>query len=100
MRISDWSSDVCSSDLEIDARVARALPDLLGALVQAFDGIGAEAHEVVMQRVGALEDREDLAHLVPFVVKLLRLGGVGAGLRLGQLAPPSGIGAEIGRAHV
>src|SRR3546814_689210 len=66
---------------EIDARVARALPDLLGALVQAFDGIGAEAHEVVMQRVGALEDREDLAHLVPFVVKLLRLGGVGAGLR-------------------
>src|SRR3546814_9940494 len=44
MRISDWSSDVCSSDLEIDARhrARRALADALlerhhqGRLAEAF----------------------------------------------------------------
>src|SRR3546814_19859795 len=35
MRISDWSSDVCSSDLLGDARLPRHLPlDLLDVLAQ------------------------------------------------------------------
>src|SRR3546814_18404584 len=40
MRISDWSSDVCSSDLEMDAAEARATVQLLmapGAARNAFD---------------------------------------------------------------
>src|SRR3546814_4256279 len=34
MRISDWSSDVCSSDLEVRARLAAE-----GAQVTALDGL-------------------------------------------------------------
>src|SRR3546814_21124773 len=37
MRISDWSSDVCSSDL---ARVERCRDDVLAPVVQAAAGIG------------------------------------------------------------
>src|SRR3546814_3314872 len=35
MRISDWSSDVCSSDLVNDPQSARACVDYLGALLTA-----------------------------------------------------------------
>src|SRR3546814_18588590 len=30
MRISDWSSDVCSSDLEIDEQAERQIPERIG----------------------------------------------------------------------
>src|SRR3546814_9426298 len=33
MRISDWSSDVCSSDLEVDGVLLQRLARLLGVLV-------------------------------------------------------------------
>src|SRR3546814_15945144 len=59
---------------EIHARAARALPDLLGALVHAFEGIGAQPHEVVLHHVCAREALEGPDPRVPFVFTLLPLG--------------------------
>src|SRR3546814_10398500 len=40
MRISDWSSDVCSSDLEFDAdlRISRGRIDVIGSGLSAHEG--------------------------------------------------------------
>src|SRR3546814_5012112 len=54
MRISDWSSDVCSSDLHIlDARPDRGA---VAIVAQAIDGI---AHDE--RRFGGVEDDDRLA---------------------------------------
>src|SRR3546814_5686827 len=50
MRISDWSSDVCSSDLLFVARVAQTLLELVLRLAQ---GAGQ------LQQLGATEEHED-----------------------------------------
>src|SRR3546814_11379872 len=39
MRISDWSSDVCSSDLH-DADGDRNIPETFGALLRSYNNIG------------------------------------------------------------
>src|SRR3546814_18953857 len=55
MRISDWSSDVCSSDLEDLARVDLALPHQVQQVRQVgADRRGAAAHALVApeHRVG------------------------------------------------
>src|SRR3546814_17694437 len=39
MRISDWSSDVCSSDLH-DAAGDRNIPETFGALLRSYNNIG------------------------------------------------------------
>src|SRR3546814_15111385 len=50
MRISDWSSDVCSSDLR-----ATSLPD--------FDqGADDVAHHVMQERIADDVDRDEFAH--------------------------------------
>src|SRR3546814_18275234 len=61
MRISDWSSDVCSSDLNIAVVAAAAgvfgtgtaWPDLIVALVLAGLGISGDC-QIVMQAWGEL----------------------------------------------
>src|SRR3546814_1472530 len=53
MRISDWSSDVCSSDLQVGCRLLVARQP--GDLRQAGDGIEGEAH---------LGDRRLIGHVV------------------------------------
>src|SRR3546814_20379624 len=47
MRISDWSSDVCSSDLRLPAALANALANLCVTLRQDVgnDKIGAKVRE-------------------------------------------------------
>src|SRR3546814_14094047 len=50
MRISDWSSDVCSSDLLFVARVAQTLLELVLRLSQ---GAGQ------LRQLGATEEHED-----------------------------------------
>src|SRR3546814_15133236 len=49
MRISDWSSDVCSSDLEF-ALAGSEPPDLRGGALEHFDRVDALAH---LHAVGA-----------------------------------------------
>src|SRR3546814_3072876 len=75
MRISDWSSDVCSSDLRVDAEFAR-LPRQIERIDRnavAADArtriISGEAERLRLRRIDDLEDvephplRDDL-HLV------------------------------------
>src|SRR3546814_4035245 len=56
MRISDWSSDVCSSDLRVvtDARPGARGPGLAGVDAELFGGAFAEK----LHRVAALDHRD------------------------------------------
>src|SRR3546814_7416393 len=84
MRISDWSSDVCSSDLEIDVDHRQ----------QAIDrrAVGILAADHVVERVRALVDAGN-AHL-----RLVRAVEAAADTRL--RVPVGGQQKQIGRAHV
>src|SRR3546814_1029607 len=57
MRISDWSSDVCSSDLQDDATIAEIRAALLAYKVVFFRDqfITAEQHIAFARRFGPLE---------------------------------------------
>src|SRR3546814_4853144 len=71
MRISDWSSDVCSSDLR------RDLADIAQRLQEAGTGrmahrhadspavAGQALHQIAADESGAAEDRHDAAHTRP-----------------------------------
>src|SRR3546814_4083124 len=74
MRISDWSSDVCSSDLDQVARAERALmerdtPEAGRDWRQELTGFVAETDRVLdllsgfMPEVRALDDAETLSYL-------------------------------------
>src|SRR3546814_20598461 len=67
MRISDWSSDVCSSDLEVPF---KALRHNSGSPKLGLDQTGQLAHVGTTLNLG-LEPGHDLAHV---------LAGRGAGL--------------------
>src|SRR3546814_13982257 len=63
MRISDWSSDVCSSDLAIDAGVPRAIDAMLrdwasektrGDFVATLDALDAAARSATGKGLAAL----------------------------------------------
>src|SRR3546814_17590712 len=45
MRISDWSSDVCSSDLVFDAALAELAADMV-ATMYAAEGVGLAADQI------------------------------------------------------
>src|SRR3546814_5860123 len=79
MRISDWSSDVCSSDLVEKAKTAGV--DGVGHLLDAF----VEGAERVMHRVGDAESLDDVDHRGP-------IGGLGDLGDLGPSANDAGIG--------
>src|SRR3546814_7217723 len=54
MRISDWSSDVCSSDLEVQLVVVVEEPDLaVGGVMQRVGVLGGHLQEVVVAGVDA-----------------------------------------------
>src|SRR3546814_1735299 len=83
MRISDWSSDVCSSDLRIDARRVGQLCKLLGegvielvrmAAVVAVAGTGIEQGVATEEaRRVAARQQADVAHGVARRVEHLEL---------------------------
>src|SRR3546814_5265678 len=54
MRISDWSSDVCSSDLPIKATTAEALKALhaLGVMVAMVTGDNRRTAEAIARQLG------------------------------------------------
>src|SRR3546814_1352195 len=80
MRISDWSSDVCSSDLRLDAHLAAHGPHLLGERLSAADfylvmlmrwsrGMPKPAHEwthlgALAQQIGRASCRERVCQYV------------------------------------
>src|SRR3546814_4312359 len=88
MRISDWSSDVCSSDLvlavvqifvigEVGVLVVQFAVDRPGRAEELADADGAE-RSIVGHALGVLEVVADAAGDVPAVVELLRIGGLHA----------------------
>src|SRR3546814_18768189 len=51
MRISDWSSDVCSSDLQKFASVFRQCPDIL-VIARLLDGCLLEVNKAFEEQIG------------------------------------------------
>src|SRR3546814_6648412 len=62
MRISDWSSDVCSSDLDLTRFLACQLTDVESGMSLLFstglemEGLPAERHAAILRRVIASKE--------------------------------------------
>src|SRR3546814_17647588 len=85
MRISDWSSDVCSSDLEGGAgRLRAGAPDAQ----DVRGGFEPEAREVGCGQLRALEPEAALAVDLPFAFR--QAGHHALPPRRAPRAPPSG----------
>src|SRR3546814_14336265 len=84
MRISDWSSDVCSSDLEVHRRIHRDDRRALGGAVALQDAQAELLHpgapRLLAHPLGA---GEDIAHGIEVV-----------GMRHAGVAGAEGVGAE------
>src|SRR3546814_19463488 len=78
MRISDWSSDVCSSDLGGNAQLGQAVPALVEGLAHATLAAHAaqEGHAVELP----------LQVVVPLVVNALQAAGFAVALLTHQRA--------------
>src|SRR3546814_2423881 len=115
MRISDWSSDVCSSDLEPCSEAWAESQVALSRLVSAETAlrnvgidIGAIMAELAQARISGVDTAALEAEAAALQEQVAALAGgvVAAGLRLGLHAPQvrtdDGMGdhQEIGRAHV
>src|SRR3546814_8009130 len=89
MRISDWSSDVCSSDL---------LRQLVETILRDLDLLGRLDVEVVVEGVvhHVLAERDELAAQVEVVDGLAVVGGIDDGdvarLELGQILRAADVG--------
>src|SRR3546814_4261811 len=108
MRISDWSSDVCSSDLELlvlaegqalvavgielAQALAAGLVDLLLAQLAVLVGVVGIEHA---EHVPAVVSAFAMAHAA--VVAVVHAVGL---LRLARAGRAAALGLEIGRAHV
>src|SRR3546814_9726315 len=89
MRISDWSSDVCSSDLRIEIRV-----DFFGrahVLARAYDEIDAGAHRP--DQAERRDETEPIPTVLGFLIKHVRAEDA-----VGLPLPLAGDLREIGRA--
>src|SRR3546814_16622559 len=86
MRISDWSSDVCSSDLEVDGR----------CLFDAAAGIDVPVHE---RQVGyVFQDARLFTHLrVRGILRYARRGAGSAAFAFDDVVALLVIGALLGR---
>src|SRR3546814_8866396 len=85
MRISDWSSDVCSSDLIGEQRVARAIAVTRSRTLGPFHGQAAQTNFPEGAVIGEI-DKTDV-------------GTTGCAL-IGVIAARDRRTAQIGRAHV
>src|SRR3546814_13972156 len=87
MRISDWSSDVCSSDLPLPANDDDALEGLAPLVPIAAD---ESAH--VAGDVDALAGKYQVIN-----IKLDKTGGLPGALALADAAAAAGLGVMTGR---
>src|SRR3546814_15268677 len=105
MRISDWSSDVCSSDLLIVAHAATAvgLAAALPLLIVASPGAGPSAGNAVLPYVVAVAVALAFLELHRHILRGLHAGDLGEALVI-LLLPVLAAGAiwtfgiQIGRA--
>src|SRR3546814_2042589 len=61
MRISDWSSDVCSSDLILLRRSRRAAPDMVAMVIEDFAARPARPGVAHRPEIVAGRDTDDTA---------------------------------------
>src|SRR3546814_5215339 len=71
MRISDWSSDVCSSDLKTMSHSIRRLKDLESQLAQGMTGLTKKEtlnltreRDKLERTLGGIKDMADLPDLI------------------------------------
>src|SRR3546814_4903590 len=118
MRISDWSSDVCSSDLKNESRHQTAFTVSIEAREGITTGISApDRARTVATAIDPTKGAEDITtpgHIFPLMARdggvLVRTGHTEAAADLARLAGlhPAGViceimnddGTKIGRAHV
>src|SRR3546814_13664579 len=102
MRISDWSSDVCSSDLAAPARGAASRSSLAGLGERGKNGSGIVGRDVADLGELGIELRDHVAHdaglgrVVKHVDELERIGLAVEPLPFRRLV--AGARAPIGRA--
>src|SRR3546814_7443150 len=100
MRISDWSSDVCSSDLDTVTMTAQAIQQA-GISTETINPGGLGAEIVAQATVSASPQGEAIvtARAAGAVTRLMKR--LGDPVRAGEtLAIVESRDAEIGRAHV
>src|SRR3546814_9732049 len=71
MRISDWSSDVCSSDLKLAEVPVRAAPDDLAVAIKLGGGaarVGRLARSGNAEEILVMRGLPDPLHIAPFVI--------------------------------
>src|SRR3546814_8373660 len=98
MRISDWSSDVCSSDLDahtLAGRIAALILGISSPFVVHVDLLASAVRPHGSARAGPGSDLEQLLFLL--LERLVDLRLVGEGHLVELLLGPAD---EIGRAHV
>src|SRR3546814_10415844 len=78
MRISDWSSDVCSSDLMIDVDPPLTAVEIDEIASADIDSAGAVSDRPFVQQVEVDEARQRLAQR-PGIIKAERLRSAGQG---------------------
>src|SRR3546814_12332457 len=104
MRISDWSSDVCSSDLaegeRADARVALEALRGLGLRLHLSSGDGARAVQAFAARMGIAEplSRQSPEDKLAYARRLQAQGRVVAMVGDGLNDPPVLAGADVSTA--
>src|SRR3546814_4898932 len=94
MRISDWSSDVCSSDL-----LGAVLGDA-AALVFLADHEAGDVLQEHDRRAGLIAQLDEMRALERGVVEQHAVVGEDANLVAPQMRVAADQGLEIGRAHV
>src|SRR3546814_8172552 len=98
MRISDWSSDVCSSDLNGDSVRADRVLLATGGAARRLPLAGADA-----PNVHHLRTKDDADHLAKDLVAGARIVVIGMGVigaEVAASARKAGCQVKIGRAHV
>src|SRR3546814_20088850 len=91
MRISDWSSDVCSSDLDADA--AQLVDRMLGWLCLQLPGVADVRHkrEVKEQAVATADIDRELTDRLPEGQGTDETGRASCMVKVGQYVVLSGV---------
>src|SRR3546814_11721101 len=86
MRISDWSSDVCSSDLSNQELVGQGLANVLAPLFGGIAATGAIARTATNIRNGGNSPIAGVVHAALLVLVLLFLAPLASSIPLATLA--------------